>query len=546
MIDTFLQDPPRLGNQYRDDRVLREHLARVLPPEVLRDVEPELDDLGELAGGRLYEMQLDDRENEPALTRYDAWGRRVDRITVTPLWREAERLAAERGLVATAYERRHGRYSRLHQFALAHLFTPATDIYSCPLAMTDGAVRTLLAAGNPALVERAVPHLTSRDPATFWTSGQWMTETTGGSDVGTSETVAVEQADGSWRLHGRKWFTSAAASQMALTLARPEGNGPGGKGLALFYVECRDAAGELRNIRIERLKDKLGTRKLPTAELDLDGTPATLVAGRGDGVRNIVPMLALTRTWNGVSAVSYMRRGLALARDYARRRVAFGAPLADKPLHLDTLAGLQAEMEGAFQLVFRVVDLLGRSECGRARRRRRPPAAPAHPGDEADHRPPGGGGDQRGGRGLRRRRLRGGHGHPGVAARRPGAVHLGGDDERPRPRRAARPRPRRRAGGDAGRGRGGGAAGGRRTGAATGATTGWPGRRGRPSTASTRRCAGSARRRRAAPMRWRPAPAASPSPSAARSSSPSSSSRPAGRSPNATTAAPPRRRDVSP
>jgi alkylation response protein AidB-like acyl-CoA dehydrogenase len=363
MIDTFLQDPPRLGNQFRDDRVLREHLARVLPADVRREVEPELDDLGELAGGELYALQLADRENEPQLTRYDAWGRRVDRITVTEVWRRAERLAAERGLVAAAYEQRHGRFSRIHQFALAHLFTPATDIYSCPLAMTDGAARTLLAAGNRALIDRAVPHLTSRDPASFWTSGQWMTEATGGSDVGTSETVAVEQ-DGGWRLHGRKWFTSAAASQVALTLARPEGNGPGGRGLALFYVECRDEGGDLRGIRIERLKDKLGTRKLPTAELDLDGTPAELVAGRDHGVRNIVPMLALTRTWNGVSAVSYMRRGLALARDYARRRAAFGAPLAEKPLHLDTLAGLQAEMEGAFHLVFRVVELLGRAETG--------------------------------------------------------------------------------------------------------------------------------------------------------------------------------------
>ncbi len=363
MAETFLQEPPRLGNQFRDDRVLREFLGRVLPAEVRRDVEPELDDLGELAGGRLYELQLADRESEPVLTRYDAWGRRVDRITVTAVWREAERLAAERGLVATAYERRHGRFSRLHQFALAHLFTPATDIYSCPLAMTDGAARTLLASGNRALIERAVPHLISRDPAAFWTSGQWMTETTGGSDVGRSETVAVEE-DGGWRLYGRKWFTSAAASQVALTLARPEGNGPGGRGLALFYVECRDAEGRLQGIRIERLKDKLGTRKLPTAELELDGTPAALVAGRGDGVRNIVPMLAITRTWNGVSAASLMRRGLALARDYARRRVAFGTPLAEKPLHLDTLAGLQAEAEGAFHLVFRVVELLGRAEAG--------------------------------------------------------------------------------------------------------------------------------------------------------------------------------------
>src|SRR4029078_7730166 len=256
----------------------------------------------------------------------------------------------ERGVVATAYEQAHGSYSRVHQFALAYIFTPATDLYSCPLAMTDGAARTLLDSRNEELIGRAVPHLTSRDPAEFWTSGQWMTETTGGSDVGRSETIARQDEQGTWRLYGRKWFTSAAASQIALTLARPEGNPAGGRGLALFYFETRDQHGRLRNIRVNRLKDKLGTRKVPTAELELDGTPAQLVLGTADGVRNIVPMLHLTRTWNSVTAVAFMRRGLALARDYARKRVAFGAPLSQKPLHVDTLATLQAELEGAFLL----------------------------------------------------------------------------------------------------------------------------------------------------------------------------------------------------
>src|SRR6185503_17539 len=91
-------------------------------------------------------------------------------------------------------------------------------------------------------------------------------------------------------------------------------------------------------ITLNRLKDKLGTRKVPTAELELTGTPATLVCGTGDGVKNIAPMLNVTRTWNSVSAVSFMRRGLALARDYAKRRGAFGARLSEKPLHVDTLA----------------------------------------------------------------------------------------------------------------------------------------------------------------------------------------------------------------
>ncbi len=358
----YEQQPPALGNQYDDDRVLQSYLKRALPAAVLGEIEDELRRMGALAGGDLYALQQADRRHEPVLTPWDAWGRRIDHVEVTPLWQRAERLAAEYGLVALAYEQKHGRFSRIHQFALVHLFTPSTDIYSCPLAMTDGAARTLLASGNNALLLEALPHLTTRNPAHFWTSGQWMTELAGGSDVGRAETVARQDEDGTWRLYGRKWFTSAVTAPMALVLARPEGNPEGGKGLALFYVELRDEDGRLRNLRIDRLKDKLGTRKLPTAELTLEGVPAEPVHGLQDGVRRIAPMLNVTRVWNAVCAVALMRRGLALARDYARKREVFGARLSRQPLHADTLAGLQAAYEGAFHLAFRVVELLGEAE----------------------------------------------------------------------------------------------------------------------------------------------------------------------------------------
>jgi alkylation response protein AidB-like acyl-CoA dehydrogenase len=266
-------------------------------------------------------------------------------------------------VVATAYERAHGEYSRTHQFALAYLYSPSSALFNCPLAMTDGAAVTLLRHGDQAVIDRAVPRLTDRNPATAWTSGQWMTERAGGSDVGRSETVAHHDGD-VWRLTGTKWFTSAVTADMALTLARPEGGDAGGRGLAMFYVEVRDADRQLNNIRVLRLKDKLGTRQMPTAELALDGTVARLVGPSANGTRNITPMLGVTRLWNSISAAGYLRRGLALARDYAGRRHAFGGPVIDHPLHQTTLADLRVAHESALQLAFRAVALLGRQEAG--------------------------------------------------------------------------------------------------------------------------------------------------------------------------------------
>jgi len=360
----FFQDPPRLGHPLYEDRVLRSYLARAFPDEPRGEAIEQLAALGDLAGGKLYDLMIEDRASEPRLVQWDAWGRRVDRIELTRVWQEARRLACEHGLVATPYETRHGELGRPLQAALVYLFHPSSDTYTCPLAMSDGAAKTLLVHGQKALRDRPLARLTSRDPESAWTSGQWMTERTGGSDVGLSETEARPAEDGRFRLHGTKWFTSAATSEMALTLARPPQGPPGGRGLALFYLETRDAAGQPNGILVNRLKDKLGTRKLPTAELTLDGAVAVPVAGLSDGIRTIAPMLNVTRLWNSVCAISTMRRGLSLARDFARRRFAFGSTLAERPLHLETLAGLQAEFEAAFHLVFLTAELLGQEEAG--------------------------------------------------------------------------------------------------------------------------------------------------------------------------------------
>ncbi|MBX3414435.1 MAG: acyl-CoA dehydrogenase family protein [Pirellulales bacterium] len=365
----FFQDPPQLGNQFEEDRLLRAILQRSVPAADRSEIEADLRRFGARVLKDIAELADDANTHPPQLVPYDPWGHRIDRIDVSHGWKQLERISAEEGLVAIGYERRHGAASRLHQFAKLYLFSPSSAVYTCPLAMTDGAARLIEVHGDAELKSGPYSRLTSRDPEKFWTSGQWMTERTGGSDVSQSETLA-RHAGHHYTLHGVKWFTSATTSQMAMTLARvvsPDGSQvDGSRGLSLFYLETRDAAGRLNKIALHRLKDKLGTKAVPTAELTLDGTPARLVGAQGRGVPNIAVLMNVTRVYNAVSSVSTMRRGIALARDYAQRRIAFGKPLAKQPLHLETLAGLEVEFAAGLHLVFKAVELLGREECGEA------------------------------------------------------------------------------------------------------------------------------------------------------------------------------------
>lgn len=354
-----------LENQYEDDRVLKRYLERVLPSTVHTDIEPDLHDLGALTGGDLFNLQLKDRTNHPSLTRYGPQGERIDHIELTDVWRQGLETAAEYGVIATAYEQEHGRHSRIDQFARAYLLAPGIDMLGFLLATTDGAARTLIDLGSDDLAQDVVPHLISRDPTAFWTSGQWRTEKSGGTDLSQIETTARKDADGTWRLYGHKWFTSSTAANMAIVLARTEGEA-GRDNLTLFHVPIREQPDRPPNegIRVNRIKDKMGAQKLPVAEVELDGARARPVADVGQGTKALGPMVRLARTWNAVMATALMRRGLALARDFSRNREAFGVPILEKPLHYDTMASLQATFEGAFHLTFRLAELIGKREAG--------------------------------------------------------------------------------------------------------------------------------------------------------------------------------------
>lgn len=365
-IGSFFQETPKLHNTFLSDFPLQRFLIHTVPAEVNHEIVKDLssfgqrivDEIDEL--GRRCELQL------PTLMPQDAWGNRVDELTTCNAWKQQHKISAEEGLIAIGYERKLNEWSRLHQVCKLYLYSPSAGMYTCPLAMTDGAAKTIEVVGDSKpLFKTAFDHLTSRDHIKFWTSGQWMTERRGGSDVANgTETVAVQDNE-FHRLYGYKWFTSATDSNMALTLAREIENSEdylNKKGLTLFYLETRNQEGYLNNIEVMRLKNKLGTRQVPTAELLLDGCVAYKMSEGGHGVSAISNMLNITRLYNAIGAVGGMRRIVMLARDYSQRRNAFGKAIGQYPLHMQVLSRMEMETRGALILLLKAAILLGKAE----------------------------------------------------------------------------------------------------------------------------------------------------------------------------------------
>ncbi|HEY7874658.1 MAG TPA: acyl-CoA dehydrogenase family protein, partial [Actinomycetota bacterium] len=364
-MDRFLQAPPQLPDAWASDRALRESLQWYLGDEIMAEVEPELAELGAVATApETVALSLQADKEAPQHIPYSAWGERIDQIRVSPAYVELGRIGIEAGVTALPYEGSALKENaRVVWAGLILLWAPSSAMYGCPVAMTDAAARTLLLHGDEAHAE-VVRRLTTRDYSEAWTSGQWMTETAGGSDVGRTGTVARRDEFGQWRLHGTKWFTSSTTSETALTLARPEGAPEGSRGLGLFRVNLFLEDGSRNAIVVRRLKDKLGTRALPTAELKLEGALAYPVGDPmdGGGVRRISTMLNLTRIHNALGAVGAMGRGLAMARSFAEIRTVFGEPLHTLPAHRATLAELAVDRAAGLALVMKCCALTGRAE----------------------------------------------------------------------------------------------------------------------------------------------------------------------------------------
>ena len=359
--DVTNQVPPLTGHDTADYAVFEESLRREGATSALED----LHEIGRLAGSA-DSIALGDRAeaHPPVLHTHDRYGHRIDQVAYDPSYHRLMELSTGFGLHGTPWAADDPN-AHLVRAAKLSAWGPVDAGHQCPISMTYASVPALRV--DPELAAQYEPGLTGAgyDPAfrppgdkQFITAGMSMTEKQGGSDVRTNTTHAHEQSDGTYRITGHKWFTSAPMSDLLLVLAQAPG------GLTCFVVPRVLPDGSTNGIHLQRLKDKLGNHSNASSEVEYVDAVGWRLGDEGRGVPTIIAMVNMTRLDCTIGSASSMRMGVTQAAHHAAHRRVFGAQLIDQPLMRNVLADLAVEAEGATTVALWLAAVTDRAEAG--------------------------------------------------------------------------------------------------------------------------------------------------------------------------------------
>ena len=334
------------------------HLQSLVRHYGVQHAEEQLRRFGAQAAGRIDELAtLNNRpEHLPRLMRFDGQGTRLEQVDHHPGYHEIGRLAYGTGAMGLYAEPGNELITLLYQYLLSH---DGEAGHACPFACTAGLIKILHQAqgDHSAWLER----LYDPDYDTHFHGAQFLTEVQGGSDVGANTVVATPAGDGSWRITGEKWFCSVIDAHLFVVTARPEGAGAGTRGLQSFAVPRTLEDGATNHFALRRLKDKLGTRSMASAEVDFEGAVAWPVS---DFRTCVEIVLNTSRTYNAATSSGLMQRAWLEAWGYATHRTAFGQPILRFPAVARIVAKLRVEAYAARASTFHIAHLADRIARG--------------------------------------------------------------------------------------------------------------------------------------------------------------------------------------
>jgi alkylation response protein AidB-like acyl-CoA dehydrogenase len=340
---------------FEQDRGFQTLLADLLPADDRAPIFASLHECAKLAAGRWNALACEASRNEnlPKIIKVDRAGNPQEKIDFGPYTPQLRREAAEFGLFTKAR-------NELHKFAMIYYSAHNGEAsINCGISCTDGLVRSIEAKGSEFLREFYLSKLLSSD--TPFAGAQFVTERTGGSDVGAIEAQATKDDNGNWTISGEKWFCSNP-DEYFLVAAKFDKQAPGTAGVATFLVPRVLSDGSLNSISFTRLKDKLGTRSLPTAEMNFAGARAFPIGELKEGFKTLMNyVINASRIHNAINACAFTHRAFLEARNYARQREAFGQTLLAAPLIQETLITL---LERAWRnriLTFRLIALVDKN-----------------------------------------------------------------------------------------------------------------------------------------------------------------------------------------
>jgi len=362
MVDYAGHDEGRGMSYWSVDPVLRNEVKRVYSSDEYGYGAERLAEFGRLCGERVADNSDVIDDNPPELDTYDKHGEVVNRVSYHPAQRENDRIAFGNGAVADSFRAPEGRDEPMpltHSLAHYYLICYSDIGLACSVSMTGGAALVLEQCDREGRHDDVFGALTARDLNEVRQGAMFLTEVQGGSDVGANETTAhPTDEEGVYELEGEKWFCSNIDAGAALVLARRPDAAEGTDGLSLFVLEQDDGLRESGDVYYRRLKDKLGTKSVPTGEVELRGARARLVGDAESGFKYMTEMLNYERLTNAVGSCGTMARAVLESKVHAADREAFGEPIENYPLMRKDLVDMTVTHEAATAVSFEAADAL--------------------------------------------------------------------------------------------------------------------------------------------------------------------------------------------